>query len=63
MHNEDFIRVIKLWTMRWTGHVARIGGMRNTYKILVEYPEGKRLLGRHTLKCENNIKMGLTGIE
>jgi hypothetical protein len=32
--------------MRWAGHVAGIGEKRNAYKILVENPEGKRLLGR-----------------
>jgi hypothetical protein len=32
--------------MRWTGHVARMGEKRNTYRLLVEKSEGKRLLGR-----------------
>jgi hypothetical protein len=32
--------------MRMTGHVARMGEKRNVYRILVEEPEGKRLLGR-----------------
>jgi hypothetical protein len=27
--------------MRWTGHVARMGGTRNTYKVLVGKSEGK----------------------
>jgi hypothetical protein len=27
--------------MRWVGHAARIGEMRNAYKILVGKPEGK----------------------
>jgi hypothetical protein len=30
--------------MRWTGHVAYMGNIRNTYKILVGNPEGKRPL-------------------
>jgi hypothetical protein len=34
------------WRIKWAGHVARIGEMRNVYKILVEKSEGKRLLGR-----------------
>jgi hypothetical protein len=47
LHNEelhnlysslDIIRVIKSRKMRWAGHVARMGEMRNTYKRLV----GKR---------------------
>jgi len=41
------IRVIKLRTMVWAGFVAHIGEMRNTYKILVWTPWGKRLCGRH----------------
>jgi len=29
--------------MRWVGHVARMGMMRNAYRVLVRKPEGKRL--------------------
>jgi hypothetical protein len=36
--------------MRWAGHTARMGGMRNAYKILVGRPVGKRLLERMYLK-------------
>jgi hypothetical protein len=39
LHNlyssRDIIRTIKSRTMRWTGHVARIGEKRNAYRILV----------------------------
>jgi hypothetical protein len=54
LHNEELnnlyyspsiIRMIKSRSMRWVGHVARMG-QRNTYRILVEKPEGKRPLGR-----------------
>jgi len=31
--------------MRWGVHVAYMGEMRNSYKILVRKPEGRRLLG------------------
>jgi hypothetical protein len=53
LHNEElhklyasqhFIRVIKSGK-RWTGHVARVGDMRNAYNILVGKPEGKRTFG------------------
>jgi hypothetical protein len=27
--------------MRWKGHVAYMGEMRNTYKVLIRIPEGK----------------------
>jgi hypothetical protein len=32
---------------------------RNTYRVLVGKPEGKRSLGRLRRKCVNNIKMHL----
>jgi hypothetical protein len=32
--------------MELVGHVARMGGMRNIYNVLVGKSEGKRLLGR-----------------
>jgi len=38
--------VIKSKRMRWVGHVACMGEMRNAYKILVGKPEGKRSLRR-----------------
>jgi hypothetical protein len=40
------IRMIKSRRMKWAGHVARMGEMRNAYRILVGKPEGKRPLGR-----------------
>jgi hypothetical protein len=44
LHNEELhnlftspyiIRVIKSRRMRWTGHVERMGGMRDAFKLLV----------------------------
>jgi len=35
------------------------GEMRGVYRILVEKPEGKRLLGRPRHRLEDNIKMDL----
>jgi len=44
LHNEELhnlyasqnvIRAIKSRRMRWAGHVAHVGEMRNVYKILV----------------------------
>jgi len=50
LHNlyaaSNIIKVIKSRIMRWVGHVARIGQMRNAYSILVGKPEGKRPFGR-----------------
>jgi len=34
-----------------------VDGMRNVYKILVEKPEGKRPLRRHSRRWEGNIKI------
>jgi hypothetical protein len=36
------IRMIKSRRMRWAGHVAQMGEKRNSYRILVGKPEGKR---------------------
>jgi hypothetical protein len=41
----------------WAGHVARMGAKRNTYRILVGKPEGKRPLGRPRRRWVDNIKM------
>jgi hypothetical protein len=57
LHNEELnssyaspnvIRVIKSRRMRWAGHVARMGKMRNAYSILVGKAEGKRPFGRQS---------------
>jgi hypothetical protein len=36
------IRIIKSRRIRWAGHVARMGAMRNAYRLLVGKPEGKK---------------------
>jgi hypothetical protein len=41
--------------MRWVGHVAHMGEMKNAYKIVVGKPNGKRPLGRPRRKWEDNI--------
>jgi hypothetical protein len=50
LHNEDLhaqystpniIRVIKSRSMRWAGHVARMGNKRGVYRVLVGTPDGK----------------------
>jgi hypothetical protein len=54
LHNEELhnlysspsiIRITKSKTMRWAGHMARMGEKRNVYRLLVGKPEGKRPLG------------------
>ena len=46
-------------TLRWAGHVARMGEDRGVHRVLVGKPEGKRPLGRPTRRWEDNIKMDL----
>jgi len=48
--------------MRWTGHVASMGEMRNAYKILIGQPEEKSPLGRPRRRCEDNIRIALREI-
>jgi hypothetical protein len=71
LHNEELhnlycspsiIRINKSRTMRWAGHVARMGAKRIAYRNLVGKPEGKRPIGRPRRRWENNIKMDLREI-
>jgi hypothetical protein len=49
----------------WEGNVARMGEMRNLYRILFEKPERKRSFKRSSCCWEDNVKVGLkyTGYE
>jgi len=68
LHNEELndpysspsiVWVIKLIRIRWVGHVVRMGERNGVYRVLVGKPEGKRPLGRHRHRWEDNIKMEL----
>jgi hypothetical protein len=48
--------------MRWAGHVARIGGERKVYRVLVGKPEGKRPLERPRCRWEDDIIIDLREI-
>jgi hypothetical protein len=70
-HNEELhnlyasanvIRMIKKGRVRWAGYVARMGQMRNSYKILVAKSEGKTLLGRPRHRWEDSIRIDLKEI-
>ena len=39
--------------------MARMGEGRDVHRVLVGKPEGKRSVGRHRLRWEDNIKMDL----
>jgi hypothetical protein len=71
LHNEELhglysstsiVRVIKARRMRWAGHVARMGEVRDAYNILVGRPEGRRPLGRPRRRWEDNIKIDVREI-
>ena len=53
LHNEtlpdvystpNIIRVIKSRSMRWAGHVVRVGDRNDAYRVLVRKPEGRNHL-------------------
>jgi hypothetical protein len=54
--------VVKARRMKWVRHVARIGDMRNAYRILAREPEGKRRLGRPRRRWDDRIRIDLTDI-
>jgi hypothetical protein len=71
LHNEELlvsycsptiVRVIKSRIIRWAGHVARSGGRRDVFMVLVGKPEGKRPLERPRRRWQDNIKMDLQGV-
>jgi hypothetical protein len=66
LHNlyssPDIIRQIKSRRMRWVGHVAPMGEMRNVYRVLMGKPEGKRPLERLRRRWEDGLKMDLREI-
>jgi hypothetical protein len=71
VHNEELhdlypslniIRIIKGKRMRWVGHVARMGGNSNAYRLLVVKPEVRRPLGRPRRRCLDNMRMDLVEV-
>jgi hypothetical protein len=71
LHNDELhglysspsiVRMIKARRMRWAWHVERMREVRGTCNILVGRPEGRRPLGRHRCRWEDNIKMDLREI-
>ena len=63
LYSPNIVRVIKSRRMRWAEHVARMGGSRGVYRVLVGKSEGKRPLGRPRRRWEDNIKMDLQEME
>jgi len=56
------VRVIKSRTVRWAGHVARMGEEKGVYRVLVGKQEGKRPLGRPRCRWVDNIRMDLQAV-
>ena len=52
-------RIAEEPSMRWAGHVARMGEERRVYRALLGKPEGKRPLGRPRRRWVDNIRMDL----
>jgi len=68
LHNEELndlytspnmVRVIKSRRMRWAGNVARMGGERGVYRVLLGKPEGRRPPGRPRRRWVDNIRTDL----
>jgi hypothetical protein len=57
--STSILRMMKSWRMRLVEHVERLGAKRNSYRILVGKPEGKRPLRKRRRRWEDNIKMDL----
>ena len=47
--------------MRWVGRVALMGKRTGVYRVLVGKHEGKRPLGKHRRRWEDNFKDGSAG--
>jgi hypothetical protein len=58
----NIVRVVRSRSMRWAGHVARMGERRGVNRILVGKPERRRPLGRPRRRWENNIKRDLQDV-
>lgn len=57
--SPNIIRVMKSTSVKWLGHVARVGDSRNACRIVAEELAGKRTLGRPVHRWEDVIKMDL----
>jgi hypothetical protein len=60
--SSDIIRQIKSRTMRWAGHVARMGERSKAYRVLVGKPGRKRPLERPRRRWKDGIRMDVRKI-
>jgi hypothetical protein len=63
LHNlfssSNTVTMIRLRRTRWAGHIARMGELRDAYRVLVGKPVRKRPLRRQWHRWEDNIRMDL----
>ena len=57
-----YLRAIKSNEMMWGDHAAHVWGKRSIYSVSFGRYEGKRLIERLKLTCQNKIKVGFTEI-
>jgi hypothetical protein len=57
------IRIIMSRRTRWAKHVAPIGDIRNSYKIFVGKPKGKRILRGPGHRWEDLREIGWEGLD
>jgi hypothetical protein len=60
--SSNIICVIKSRRLRWAGYVACMWERTDTYRVSVEKPEGRTLLGRLRCRWKGNFKMDLSEV-
>ena len=55
----NVIRFIKSRRIRWVEHLARAAYGQGAYRVLVARNEGKKSLGSHGLRREDDIRMDI----
>jgi hypothetical protein len=59
LHNfyslQSTVSIIKSRKMEWARHAARMGEMRDEYRML--FGKHEEVNGKRNSRCENNIKM------
>jgi hypothetical protein len=59
---SSIFRVITFRRLKWAVHGECMGEKGFVYRLLVGKPEGKRPLGRHRRRWQDNIMMDFQGV-